>query len=134
MTDVPMKTPKTDFPVENSKTKQAAPDVERDASPVAPPVKQDIPPDPADDLTARFIMKLPVEDFKSLKIQRDFTEEGIKEATEAQAEMFRRQVVANMLQAAYNASWRAIQQKHGLPDAIDVDWADGSAYRKSNES
>lgn len=123
MSDLPIKTPKTDFPVENSKSK-----------PVTPVPDKDAPPDQAAEVVSRFVMKLPVEDFKSLKVQKNFTEEAVMKANEAQAETFRRQVIANMMQAAYNAAWRIVQQKHGLPESLDVDWADGSVYRKNNES
>lgn len=123
MTDVSIKTNKKDFPVENSATRAETPAVGSDA-----------PSDPVDELAARFIMDLPVEDFKSLKIQKTFVEEAVASATEAQAESFKRQVVAKMLQTAYDAAWRAVQQKHDLPDLLDVDWANGSVYRKEDNN
>jgi len=115
MTDVPIKPKDTDFPVENSTTRPAI-------------------PDPADELAARFITDLSEEDFKSLKIQKTFMDEAVAAATEAQAESFKRQVIAKMLQTAYNAAWRVVQQKHELPESLDVDWTSGSVYRKENET
>ena len=115
------------FPVENSDTKKVDTEIttEKDI---------EIEVDPVDEQAARFVFKLPEEDFKSLKIQKGFTEDAVNEAGDAQAKSFKAQVVANMMQAAYNAAWQVVQSKHGLPEALDIDWADGSIFRKSSES
>lgn len=123
MTDVSIKSKNTDFPVENSATKAAIPGASGDAS-----------FDPVDELAARFIMDLPEEDFKSLKIQKTFAEQAVAAATEAQAEAFRQQVIAKMLQTAYNTAWQFVQKKQDLPESLDVDWANGSVYRKENKT
>lgn len=144
MTDIPIKTADNDFPVENSKTEDAAPEVEQDTAPEAPVTNGAAPPmapdadetavaEQAEELAGRFIMDLPEEDFKSLKIQRTLIAEAVTASREAQDESFKRQVIANMLQAAYNATWQVLQKKHGLPESLDMDWATGAAYRKSTD-
>ena len=114
------------FPVENSATQKPKTVIE-----VEKPVEIEI--DPKADQASRFIFKLPEDDLKALNIQKTFTENAVEEATEAQSKLFKSQVVANMMQAAYNAAWTVIQRKHGLPEVIDVDWTDGSIFRKSSE-
>ncbi len=148
MNDIPIKTPTKDFPVENSKPDAAVPKVEQDTAPVTPATNGAVPPvalekkpdadqdavdEQAEEQAARFIMDLPEEDFKSLKIQKTLVEEALTAAQAAQAETFRRQVIANMMQAAYNSAWQVMQQKHGLPNSLDVDWATGATYRKHTE-
>ena len=113
------------FPVENSATRKPEPATE---------VEKPVEIDPAADQVARFIFKLPADDLKALNIQKTFTESAVNEAAEIQSKLFKAQVVANMMQAAYNTAWQATQRKHGLPESIDVDWTDGSIFRKNPKS
>ncbi len=134
MTDVSIKPKNTDFPVENSATRAAISDANGGAPNNVVGANGEASPDPADELASRFIMDLAAEDFKSLKIQKNLVEEAVVAAAEAQVESFKRQVIAKMLQTAYNTSWLVVQREHELPESLDVDWTNGSVYRKEDET
>ena len=122
MTDHAMKSNEK-FPVENSETMPKE----------VPPAEEEDNLSPEDELKARLIMQLPADDLKSLQVQKQFLEEAMREVSETHAIWFKAQVVANMLQVAYNVAWKTVQQKHELPEDLDIDWADGSVFHKVTE-
>ena len=102
----------------------------------AEPVTDDLPkltPEEAEQ-AERFIMKLPMNEIQAVAVQRGCMEKAFAEAHSAQQQAFNSQVVANMLQIAYNAGWKQIQSKYGLPNDMDVDWKDGSIFRQVDKS
>lgn len=139
------------FPVENSKTRrkdakkakrtrakksvgEVTKSVKKAAKPLADgaeyqePTTESVADDK--DLKERFIVDLSTEELASIQKQLLIVSKGEHEAQESNKTAIDAQVVANMLRAAYNAAWQSLQRKHGLPEALDVDWKTGSIYRK----
>ncbi len=145
---------KSKFPVENSKTRRRAAkkivgettkSVKKAAKPSADgadyeeptsekvadgeePTSEKVADD--EDLKKRFITELSAEELASIQKQLFIASKGEHDAKESNKTAINDQVVANMLRAAYNAAWQSLQRKHGLPEALDIDWKTGAIYRK----
>ncbi len=138
MNDIPITVPqdRKPFPVENSETMPKAANGQAEPVVAEPEMTPELTPEQVQqaDLAERFIMKLPMEEIQALVTQRSCVEKALAETRSAQQAAFSSQVVANMLQIAYNAGWKQLQSKYGLPDDLDVDWKDGSIFRKADKS
>jgi hypothetical protein len=130
------------FPVENSKTRARAKSKKKVAK-AEPKANNPIPVKAANDtiieenndkqteeLASRFIMKLPDGDLQSIRCQKKTLDDASTKAANIRKEAFSSQVIANMIRVAYDEAWRVLQKKHGLPESLDIDWEDGSIYRK----